>query len=173
MVNENSFGGVHNFSVHRNSFAIIAINVEPNGIDTLVISFCGPVEVIEPVVFIGVNNREKTFAEGDFAKWPAEAESTKSEKRPDEDTVEPVWNFDLNSSHNHTPRSLFIVHCSAFVVAAMNNEQQTTNSQLMNSLALLGHILRFCANCLASPPPGQCGGIIPNAGCKFNTYLTF
>jgi hypothetical protein len=47
------------------------------------------------------------------------------------------------------------VQCSLFVAVAMNNKQQATNIELLKSLALLGHILRFCAICLASPPPAS------------------
>jgi hypothetical protein len=39
----------------------------------------------------------------------------------------------------------FIVHSPLLVAVAMNNKQQTTNIELLISLALLGHILRYCA----------------------------
>jgi hypothetical protein len=49
----------------------------------------------------------------------------------------------------------------------------TISLAALRSLALLGHILRYCAICLAGPPPSQCGSIISNESLAINEFAAF
>ncbi len=103
MVNDKTFRRFHNFPVNRNEIALISGFVkETNGIDTAgVIFFRRPVEFIEQVEDIGVNDSVKALAEGDFSKRQAVFVLPKLNHRPGEDFIEPVRDVNFYSCHCH------------------------------------------------------------------------
>ena len=93
MVNKKASRRIHNYPVHRRDFYIfVRVINESNGINAAAIFSGGPVGFVEPVEIIGVNNREKGIAEGDFAKWEAVFVLAILNHRPGENPVQPFRN---------------------------------------------------------------------------------
>jgi hypothetical protein len=68
-------------------------------VETAAVFFCAPVETIQPVEVLRVNDGEFASGEANFAKGITVFVLAIKKNRPGKNKVEPVWNFDLNGCH--------------------------------------------------------------------------
>jgi hypothetical protein len=86
VVNEEAMGRIHNLSVHG-KYHRGAVTIEPDGVETAAVFFCAPVETIQPVEVLRVNDGEFASGEANFAKGIAVFVLAIKKNRPGEDEV--------------------------------------------------------------------------------------
>ena len=95
VVNKQADGKIHKLPVHRNqSYSLIAVIEESDSIERLVPSGSAPLEIIEVIENVGVNNCAFAFGEADFAVGLAKFSFAIPKHRPNADTVKPIRNTD-------------------------------------------------------------------------------
>jgi hypothetical protein len=95
VVNKQADGKIHKLPVHRNqSYSLVGVIEESDGIEGLVSSGSAPLEIIQTIENVGVNNCDFAFGEADFAVGLAELVFAIPKHRPSADTVKPIRNTD-------------------------------------------------------------------------------
>ena len=96
VVNEKTFGRIHNFSVQVHIFdsSEFGFSQDTSGIQTIIVTATGgPFVTAECIIDIDVNDGEKAVAEVDFAKGVAITEQAKEQQGGCKDKVEPDGYF--------------------------------------------------------------------------------
>ena len=97
VVNQKAFRGIHNFPVQAPSCYLSSYFCASHGVNSRALSAHGPFESTIAIVIQRIEDCKLALTEGNFAEGIAITEQAIGEQWIGENTVEPIWNLDLNS----------------------------------------------------------------------------